>query len=145
MEEKPKPKGRPIAIDLDAVSGDPAKPAFIARPPGAPVYYGFPILADLCVEGFTLGMITDFEAQPCEYGDGFVVAPDDSRCGLVWEVSTGDYFQSVSAPEPDRWGVWGVAFPFPMDSRENARRNLEHIVPHLKKEWRHWLEQKQAP
>ena len=97
------------------------------------------------MERFTLGMITDFEAEPCHEGDGFVIAPDDSRCGLVWEVSTRVYFETVIAPEQNRWGVWGVSFPHPMDSRENARRNLERILPRLKQEWNRWREGKTPP
>jgi hypothetical protein len=92
----------------------------------------------VCAEGFTLGKITDFEAEACECVDGFVVAPDGSRCGLIWEVWSKDYFETVIAPEENRWGVWGVSFPHPMDSRENARRNLEHILPRLKLEWDRW-------
>ncbi len=142
MDETTRPKSRPIALDPDAVSSNPSEPAFIAPPPGAPVYYGFPILADVSVDGFTLGKITDFEAEPADSGDGFVIAPDDSRCGLIWEVSTQDCFQLVGALEPDRWGVWTVSFPYPMNSRENARQNLAHILPLLKQEWARWREQK---
>jgi hypothetical protein len=54
------PKGRPLAIDATARSASPTEPAFIARPDGAPVYYGFVVLDDINVDGFTLGKITDF-------------------------------------------------------------------------------------
>jgi hypothetical protein len=58
MEETPDPPtGRPLAIDPDAESARPGEPAFIARPEGAPVYYGFPILDDVEVDGFKLGMM----------------------------------------------------------------------------------------
>ncbi len=53
------PKGRPLAIDATARSASPTEPAFIARPDGAPVYYGFVVLDDINVDGFTLGKITD--------------------------------------------------------------------------------------
>jgi hypothetical protein len=49
MEE---PKGLPLRLDPKAVSGDPDEPAFVARPAGARVYYGFPVLEDVEVEGF---------------------------------------------------------------------------------------------
>lgn len=78
------PKGRPLAIDATARSASPTEPAFIARPDGAPVYHGFVILEDVAVGGFTLGKITDWEAEPCATGDAFVIAPDGSRAGLVW-------------------------------------------------------------
>lgn len=84
------------------------------------------------------GKITDFEAEPCDYGDAIVVAPDDSRAGLVWEVSDKRYFQEILAPEPDRWGVWGVSFTRPMTDHDNARKNLESILPELKKRWEAW-------
>jgi hypothetical protein len=89
-------KGRPVAIDHNAQSARiPTEPAFVARPAGSPVYHGFFGLDDLAVDGFTLGKITDWEAEPCETGDAFVIAPDGSRAGLVWEVCDPPYFQEV--------------------------------------------------
>jgi len=132
------PKGRPLAIDATAQSASPTEPAFIARPEGAPVYYGFVVLDDLTVDGFTLGKITDWEAEPCETGDAFVIAPDGSRAGLVWEVCDPPYFQETMRIEADRWGVWGVGFRLPMNSRDNARRNLESILPELRLRWAEW-------
>lgn len=133
-----RPKGRPIAIDPNAASASPTEPAFIARPAGAPVYHGFPMLPEVVVDGFTFGMITDFEAEPSQEGDAFLVAPDNSRAGLVWEVADQVSVSEILPPEPDRWGVWAVSFPFPMNSRENARRNLELILPPLKEKWNEW-------
>jgi hypothetical protein len=115
------PKGRPLAIDATARSASPTEPAFIARPDGAPAYYGFVVLDDVTAEGFTLGKITDWEAEPCEAGDAFVIAPDGGRAGLVWEASDKPYFQEIMPGEASRWGVWGVGFRLPMNSRENAR------------------------
>jgi hypothetical protein len=132
------PKGRPLAIDATARSASPTEPAFIARPDGAPVYYGFIVLDDVAVDSFTLGKITDFEVEPCLEGDAFVIAPDGSRAGLVWEVSDKPYFQEVRPIETGSWGVWGVGFALPMNSRENARRNLGSILPELKLRWAEW-------
>ncbi len=129
---------RPLAIDDSARSGSPTEPAFVARPEGAPVYHGFVVLDDVKVDGFTLGKITDWEAEPCETGDAFVIAPDGSRAGLVWEVCDPPYFQEVMPIETTRWGVWGVGFVLPMISRENARTNLESILPQLKSRWTEW-------
>ena len=140
-DERKKPElpvGRPLAIDPLAGSGSQTEPAFIARPAGAPVYHGFEVLADVSVKGFTFGKITDFEAEPCDAGDAFVIAPDNSRAGLVWEVSDTSYFQEICPPEAERWGVWAVSFPNPMTSRENVRTNLESILPELKKRWEGW-------
>jgi hypothetical protein len=129
------PKGRPLAIDASARSAWPAEPAFIARPEGAPVYYGFVVLDDVTVDGFTLGKITDWEAEPCETGDAFVIAPDGNRAGLVWEVYDKPYFQEV---RPIETGVWGVGCCLPMNNRGNARRNLESILPEPKLRWAEW-------
>lgn len=129
--------GRPLAIDPKAKSASVSEPAFIARPIGATVYYGFPTL-DVVIEGFTLGKITDFEAERSRDGDALVIAPDDSRAGLVWEISDVPYFREVCPLEPERWGVWEVSFPFPMNSRENAARNLAFVLPQLKQKWEEW-------
>ena len=131
-------KGRPLAIDATAQSASPTEPAFIARPEGAPVYHGFVVLGAVSVDGFTLGKITDWEAEPCEAGDAFVIAPDGSRAGLVWEVCDPSYFREVMPIEAGRWGVWSVGFCLPMNSRENARKNLDSILPELKLRWAEW-------
>jgi hypothetical protein len=130
--------GRPLAVDPDAQSASPTEPAFVARPVGASVYHGFVVLDDVTSEGFTLGKITDFEAEPCGEGDAFVIAPYGSRAGVVWEVCAPPYFEAVMAVEAIGWGVWGVGFRLPMNSRENARRNLESILPELKLRWAEW-------
>jgi hypothetical protein len=44
---------------------------------------------------------------------------------MVWEVSDAQYFQEVMPVETGRWGVLGVGLRLPMNSRENARRNLQ--------------------
>ena len=67
--------GRPLAVDREAASVSADGPAFLHPPVGAPIYHGFPILRDVVVEGFCLGKITDFEAEQCDSGDSFVVAP----------------------------------------------------------------------
>ena len=57
------------------------------------------------VDGFKLGVITGFGPGEEDDGDAFVVAPDGSRAGLVWEVAPEPYFQQVMAPDDERWGV----------------------------------------
>jgi len=135
-----KRQGRPMAADPTAVSASPNALAFVTPPPRALVYYGFQVLDDVVVDGFTFGMITDFEAEPCAEGDAFVIAPDNSRAGLVWEVGETMSIAEVLPIEAGRWGVWAVTFPFAMESRENARRNLELILPELKLKWEEWRE-----
>jgi hypothetical protein len=133
-------KGRPLALDPTAKSASPSQPAFLARPAGTPVYHGFQVLDDINVDGFVFGKITDFEAEPTDSGDAFVIAPDDSRAGLVWEVSGTKYFSEILPVEAGRWGVWGVTFPLEMTTRENVRLNLASVLPSLKKKWEEWRE-----
>jgi hypothetical protein len=130
--------GRPLAIDEEAQSTSPGVPGFLAKPSGAPVYHGFRILSDVVVDGFTFGAITDFELEPCDEGDAFVVAPDNSRAGLVWEVARWETFAELYPMDENRWGVWAVSFPFPMTSRQNATLNLKAILPLLKPKWDEW-------
>ena len=141
MEERQ--RGRPLAVDRNAKSASDSEPAFISPPKGAPAYYGFVVVEDVIVDGFTLGKITDWEVEPCNEGDAFVIAPDGSRAGLVWEVGQ-TYFQEVLAFETARWGVWGVGLPMAMSSKENARMNLEFLLPQLKSKWIEWKAWMQA-
>ena len=69
------------------------------------------------MEGFRLGMISDFESSP-EDGDAFVIASDGSRAGLVWCFGDANSFEEVCPMEVDRWGVWAVTFPEPMEPRK---------------------------
>ena len=130
--------GRLLRLDPDAQAADASTPAFVSRPKDAPVYYGFTVLDDVEVEGFRFGMITDFEAEPDTRGDAFVVAPDGSRCGLNWQVDREDRFEQVLPLEANRWGVWYLTFPYAMDSRDNVRRNLAHVLPRLRPKWEQW-------
>jgi hypothetical protein len=149
-------EGHRIHVDPEAASADPELPAFIARPPGEPVYYGFPLL-DVEVEGFRLGAISGFaidELADSEddgtSGDAFVVGPDGRRAGLAWDVAEEPYFlpivdglvQRVQRHLPrrlrgehERVGVYAVGFLRPMRSLGDARENLAAIVPMLKREW----------
>ena len=95
MRDNHELKGQPLAIDPKAASTSRTQPAFVARPDGAPMYRGFVGLEDVNIEGFILGAITDVEAERCDAGDAFVIAPDGSRGGLGWEVSTQHYVENV--------------------------------------------------
>jgi hypothetical protein len=103
-------KGRPMAVDSDVVGTSSDALAFITPPDGVPVYYGFPVLEDVVVDGFIFGKITDFDAEPCTEGDAFVIAPDNSRAGLVWEVGETVSISEVVPMDANRWGVWKVRF-----------------------------------
>ena len=137
MDEKQ--KGLPITLDVNAESASPDLPAFLARPKGAPVYHGFLLLEDVSADGFTFGTITDFESEETNCGDAFVVAPDNTRAGLVWEIAAKPFFEEIVEPTDERWGVYEVGFSGPMRTREDARRNLRAILPKLKDCWERWL------
>ena len=97
-------------------------------------------MEDVVEEGFTFGMISDFELQLADEGDAFIVAPDGSRAGLVWTKSEEPTFEQLCDFERDRWGVWRVSFPYAMESRENVRRNLRLVLPKLREQWDTWRE-----
>ncbi len=62
-------------------------------------------------DGWCFGTITEYAAPDgCDSGDAFVVAPDGSRAGLVWDVGKGEP-QEIRAPDDTRWGVYQVWFP----------------------------------
>jgi hypothetical protein len=148
-------EGRRVHVDADAESADPDVPAFIARPPGEPVYYGFPLL-DVEVGGFRLGAIAGFALDelndPDEdgtSGDAFVVGPDGRRAGLAWDVSDDPCFLRIGEGfvgrlsqivpgrrrRRERVGVFAVGLPRPMRTLDDARHNLASIVPMLRREW----------
>ncbi|MGZ4801913.1 MAG: hypothetical protein ACXV9P_04850 [Acidimicrobiia bacterium] len=135
MDERDAVRGRPMAIDQTASSTDLQRAAFLARPEGAPIYHGFPLVRGADVDGFQLGKISDFEAEEMDYGDACVIAPDGSRAGLVWEIGEGPRIKQVLEPDAARWGVWAVWFTHPMRTPADALANLREIVPLLRPRW----------
>ena len=128
-------EGLPLTSDPDALSADPGLPAFIARPDGAPVYHGFPVLEDVEVDGFTLGLISDSLSTQSSWGDAFVVAPDGRRAGLVWEAGPDRRFEMIMKPDAGRWGVFRVATDHAPISIAEAKLFLTELVPRLRVEW----------
>lgn len=128
-----KPKGKRVLTDDTAVSSSRGLPAFLARPEGAPVYHGFPLLDESQTDGWRLGVISSFDDDPdgCDSGDAYVVAPDGSRAGLVWAV--GDFeTHEVSPPTADRWGVYGIAFPGVVRCAAELVEFFRAVLPELK-------------
>ncbi len=127
-----------LRLDLSAPSNDPARPAFMAPPPGAPPYHGFEVM-DVEVDGFRLGAISDFLGDPeaREHGDGFVVAPDGSRAGLVWKLDEPYVFRTVDDTE-ERWGVWLAGIGEPLADLDAAERVFTQIVHLLRPHWEAW-------
>lgn len=135
--------GRPMRLDVGADSTNPDLPVFLARPDDAPAYHGFPLIEGAVVDGFRLGMITDFIAAPDTVGDGFVVAPDGSRAGLVWEAEVPEpYLEQVLAPDDQRWGVWAVGLRESLRTEADAWAYLAALVPILKPRWKEWASQR---
>jgi hypothetical protein len=134
-----KADGHPVALDPDAASADQSKPAFLAPPPGAPVYYGFRLIPDVERDGFRLGMVTDFLAETGAIaGDLFIVAPDGSRAGIEWSIGSQPRFGEVLAPSAERWGVYRFEFTEPLRTVEDARWHFDRIVPVLRPKWEAW-------
>jgi hypothetical protein len=124
---------KPILIDPNAESADANMPAFIARPAGSPVYHGFPLVEESRTDGWCFGAITAFEnPDGCCGGDGFVVAPDGSRAGIVWMVSDSP-LEQISRPGSDRWGVWFVPFPHPVRTVADLVDCFRHVLPQLQR------------
>lgn len=129
---QPNREGLQVRADETAVSTDPDLPAFIAPPQNAPAYHGFPVLAGSEVDGFLFGAITEpNRKEPASWGDAFVVAPNGSRAGIVWQAGEGEA-HVVCEPSPGRWGVYGFYFSRPVQSARDLIENLHSILPQLK-------------
>jgi hypothetical protein len=135
MARKQTPDGQPLRLDERAASADADLPAFVARPPDAPVYHGFSVLPGSERDGFAFGMISGLHAMgPTRGGDAFVIAPNGSRAGIVWEVGEGEP-SVVCPPSATRWGVYSFYFEGPITSEADLVRQLHSILPVLKAYW----------
>jgi hypothetical protein len=67
----------------------------------------------------------------CDGGDAFVVAPDGSRAGLVWEVGTGA-LQEILPPDAERWGVYAIFFPHATRTIHDLVSAFRAVLPQLK-------------
>jgi hypothetical protein len=131
MRER-EPQGQSIRVDPLAESSNPSLPAFIAVPKGAPAYHGFPLLPHSEKEGFSFGVITEPNGEaPASWGDAFVVAPDGSRAGIVWQAE-GEPSPVVCSPSPGRWGVYAFRFRRPVRNEQDLIENLHEVLPQLK-------------
>lgn len=123
--------GRKLVLDDTAISGESDLPAFLARPEGAPVYHGFPIVPETRTDGWCLGAITENEdPNGCNSGDAYVVAPDGSRAGLVWDVAKGKVSE-ICPPEQGRWGVYQIWFSQPIRTTEDLVDRFRDVLPEL--------------
>ena len=127
--------GLPLALDTKAESANPRLPAFLAPPSGAPAYHGFPLIDDVSVAGFTLGLISDSFSSESIWGDAYVVAPDGRRAGLVWSTDGERYFETLKKADGGRFGVFGVGTQHGPTSLAEASLFLEEILPLLQEDW----------
>lgn len=127
------PKSRPLKLDNSAASADVKLPAFLARPNGAPVYHGFPAVPETMTDGWCFGTITEYaNSDGCDSGDAFVIAPDGSRAGLVWEVGNGEPAE-ILKPDGSRWGVYAIYFPKAIRTTDDLVTGFRAVLPHLQK------------
>ena len=123
---------RLLKMDDTSISTDPELPAFLAKPDDAQVYHGFPIVPETMTDGWCLGVITEYEdPNGCDAGDAYVVAPDGSRAGLVWDVGTGEISQ-ICPPDETRWGVYQVWFSKPIRTTDDMVERFCEVLPHLR-------------
>jgi len=120
-----KPVGRKPKLGTVAKPKVPGAP----RPRGSPVHHGFVVVPETHIDGWALGEITDYLGN--EDGDGFVVAPDGTRAGLVWEVGEGE-IQQILPPDKERWGVYAIWFPRKMRTMADVVENFRDVLPLLK-------------
>ena len=123
--------GKKIFQDDKAQSRTQGMPAFLSRPEGAPIYYGFPLVEETRTDGWCFGAITEFQdPQGCNEGDGFVIAPHGSRAGLAWSV--GDFAaREICPPDETRWGVYEVAFAKAVRTVDDLVQCFRTLLPEL--------------
>lgn len=130
--KSPIDRGQVVRIDPEAESMDSELPPFIAAPPDAPVYHGFPLLPQSRLDDFVFGLITEVQGdQPASWGDAFVVAPNGSRAGIVWQMGTGEAHE-ICSPNAGRWGVYGFYFQKPIRCDADLVAELQAVLPRIK-------------
>jgi len=143
---EPQPQGKPLRLDPDAVSADPALPAFLARPADAPVYHGFPMVEESRTpDDWCFGVISDPDCPDGrDWGDAFVVAPDNSRAGLIWHVGPAALEVSLE-PDASRWGVYAVGIPRAVHSQAELVEQLRAWLPELRQRHAAWAARHAEP
>ncbi|MFN0278801.1 MAG: 3-deoxy-8-phosphooctulonate synthase [Pyrinomonadaceae bacterium] len=124
-------KPRQLMLDDTAVSAGSELPAFLAKPEGSPAYHGFPLVLETMTDGWCLGAITEYlDPDGCDSGDAYVVAPDGTRAGLVWDVGAGDVTE-ICPPDELRWGLYQIWFPRPIRTTDDLVACFREVLPQL--------------
>ena len=125
-------KSKILRLDNDTDFATQANSKYHAKPEGVTVYHEFPLVIETMTEVWCLGVITEYiDPDGCSYGDAFVVAPDGSRAGLVWDVGREDVLE-ISAPDETRWGVYQVWFSRPIRTTDDLVVCFREALPQLK-------------
>jgi hypothetical protein len=99
---------------------------------GVPVYHGFMVVPETLTDGWCLGVISGQEdPEGSTSGDAYVVAPDGSSAGLVWEVG-GEPMVQILPPDSERWGIYAISFPHPVRNVEDLASAFRSVLPALK-------------
>ena len=109
-------------------------------PPASP-YAGCPILPGPAREGFRIGLVTDLCQFGGYQGDAFIVAPDLSCAGLIWEVARTPRLGLVAPASPERWGIWEATVAGPILAAGDLLQLLDALLPHLRPAWRAWQDE----
>jgi hypothetical protein len=133
------PEAIPLRLNPEAESADPTLPAFLARPEDAPVYHGFPVMEmSRTDDGWCFGTISDPDCpEGRDWGDAFVIAPDNSRAGIIWEVGATGVEVSIP-PEVDRWGVYKLGFANRVHDEQELVQQLRKWLPELRQLHHNW-------
>lgn len=95
------------------------------------LYHGHVVVPETCTDGWCLGVMTDYEDPVgVDSGDAFVVAPDGSSAGLVWEVGV-EPLSEILPPDGTRWGVYAVSFPHVIRNAADLAAAFRAILPTL--------------
>lgn len=129
----PDTDGKALRLDPSAQSASADLPAFLSRPVGAPLYHGFTIIEESRVDGWVFCAITTYEDPAgCVCGDAFVIAPDGTRAGIVWQVDDFEP-QVVCPPNKDRWGVYGFGYPTAIRTTADFVQMCHSLLPELQR------------
>ncbi|MEO6939832.1 MAG: DUF2283 domain-containing protein [Candidatus Kapaibacterium sp.] len=125
----------PISTSLRAIAPIEVKKIIDAKP----LYSGWSIIPETCIDGWCYGAITDFiDPEGCRDGDGFIQAPDGSRAGLVWdynEQADTSIIQEIPTSRENGWGLYQVYFPKPVRTLQDMCDCFAAILPGLRERY----------